>query len=283
MTGQIDPDFWRRKRVLVTGHTGFKGAWTTAVLRTLGAEVFGLSLPPPTTPSLFEIMGADGASVSVMADIREVSNIACIREWRPQIVLHMAAQALVRQSYADAIGTFASNVMGTINVLETLRGLTELEAILVITTDKVYRNDDTGRAFVESDPLGGHDPYSASKAGAEIATSSYAYSFFKDNGVPVATARAGNVIGGGDWSNDRIIPDIWRANREGRPVTLRMPEAVRPWQHVLEPVAGYLMYCEALASNAETPRTLNFGPPPSDVLTVAEVTERFLGGLQSDI
>lgn len=281
MSGRIDPAFWRGKRVLLTGHTGFKGAWATIVLRRLGAEVCGIALAPETRPNLFEIAG--GVSASVIADIREPESFSVLATWKPQIVLHMAAQPLVRRSYADPVQTFATNVMGTVNLLEALRGSQGLEAILVVTTDKVYRNDDTGRAFLESDPLGGHDPYSASKAGSEVATYSYAHSFFEPAGIPVATARAGNVIGGGDWSIDRIIPDIWRANKAGEPVGLRMPDAVRPWQHVLDPVAGYLVYCQALVANRQTPRALNFGPPPEDILTVAEVADRFLNGLGSTL
>jgi CDP-glucose 4,6-dehydratase len=186
----------------------------------------------------------------------------------------MAAQALVRTSYDDPLGTFATNVMGTVHLLEALRQRADVEAVLVITTDKVYANDNSGRAFVEDDPLGGHDPYSASKAAAELATRSYASSFLKKAGVRVATARAGNVVGGGDWSADRLVPDVWRAAETGVPLKLRSPLATRPWQHVLDPLAGYFRYAEALANGLGVPTALNFGPPAGTTATVADVAER---------
>jgi len=284
MQASLDREYWRGKRVLLTGHTGFKGAWTTLLLSQLGAEVFGVALAPDTTPSLFDLFGDGGGQTSTIADIRDPTALRAACEWGPRIVIHMAAQPLVRRSYAEPIETFDVNLMGTVNLLEALRGVEDLEAVLVVTTDKVYRNEDTGRAFLEDDPLGGHDPYSASKAAAEMAVYSYAHSFFEPRGVPVATARAGNVIGGGDWSADRIVPDIWRAAQAKTPLELRMPKAVRPWQHVIEPLTGYLIYCQNLARSADrTPRALNFGPPPSDILTVAEVAERVMDGLGSTV
>lgn len=278
----LDTAFWRGKRVLLTGHTGFKGAWTALLLRQLGAEVYGVALAPEASPNLFEVIEPVAGLTSVIADIRDAEALRAARDWGPQIVLHMAAQPLVRRSYADPVETFGVNMMGTVNVLDALRGAPGLEAVLVVTTDKVYRNEDTGRAFLESDPLGGHDPYSASKAAAELAVYSYAHSYFEPHGVPVATARAGNVIGGGDWSVDRIVPDIWRAARAGEALVLRMPHAVRPWQHVVEPIVGYLVYCQNLVTAPDgTPRALNFGPPPADILTVAEVAEQVGRGLEA--
>jgi len=282
MRGLIDTAFWQNKRVLLTGHTGFKGAWMLLLLERLGADVMGIALAPETSPNLFDILRPGVKAKSVIADIRNPSAFSDVAAWRPQIVIHMAAQPLVRRSYAEPVETFGTNVMGTVNLLDMVRQLEGIEAVLVITTDKVYRNDDAGRAFVEDDPLGGHDPYSASKAAAEMAVFTYAHSYFAARNVPVATARAGNVIGGGDWSADRIIPDIWRSHRDEEAVVLRMPKAVRPWQHVIEPIAGYLVYCQALVrGDDDLPRALNFGPPASDNLTVAEVTERMLGGLNS--
>jgi len=256
------PSFWRGRRVLLTGHTGFKGAWTWAWLTRMGAEVTGFALPPNTNPNLSVLLGIVGHPRSFMGDIRDPAAVsAVVALARPQVVLHMAAQALVRRSYAAPLETFDINVNGTLRVLEALRGCEGLQATVVVTSDKVYENDGSGRAFSEGDRLGGSDPYSASKAACEIAVSSYSRSFGRELGGAVATVRAGNVIGGGDWSADRIVPDLWRAHQSGEPVALRYPEATRPWQHVLEPVAGYLDYVEALAANAITHRSLNFGPP----------------------
>jgi CDP-glucose 4,6-dehydratase len=269
-----DRDFWKNRRVLLTGHTGFKGAWTALWLNALGAEVHGFALPPETEPSLWSEIGGGLLVGETLADLADREALArAVAEARPQIVLHMAAQALVRRSYSDPVGTIAANALGTVHLLEALRGQPGLEAVLVITTDKVYANNDTGRDFVEDDPLGGHDPYSASKAAAEILTRSYATSFFDAAGVPVATARAGNVVGGGDWSADRLVPDVYRAIETGRPLRLRAPEATRPWQHVIEPVAGYLAYAQALAGDPGLPRALNFGPWPGAPMTVSQVAE----------
>ena len=284
MRCQVDRSFWQGKRVLLTGHTGFKGGWTAVLLKALGAEVFGLSLPPETEPNLYDLVTKNALSTSVFADVRDADAMGAARRWAPEIVLHMAAQPLVRKSHLEPVATFATNVMGVVNTLEVLRDSPGLQAILVITTDKVYRNEETGRAFREDDPLGGADPYSASKAAADLAAASYGASFFEPKGVPVATARAGNVIGGGDWSQDRIVPDIWRAARAGAPLILRMPQAVRPWQHVIEPVVGYLLYCQRLATAAEDlPRALNFGPPPSEVMRVGDVAEYGLAQLSPNV
>jgi CDP-glucose 4,6-dehydratase len=278
----IERAFWRGRRVLLTGHTGFKGAWLALWLEQLGAEVVGLALPPDTEPALYSLLAPIIGLRSRVGDIRDPVMLAqAVSEARPQIVIHLAAQALVRRSYRRPVETFGINVMGTALLLDSLRAVADLQAVLVITTDKVYRNSGRGEPFGEDDPLGGGDPYSASKAAAELATASMAASFFAGRGVAVATARAGNVIGGGDWSEDRLIPDIWRAVHSGAPLRLRNPQATRPWQHVLEPLAGYLRYAERLASGANVPRALNFGPPLGDVATVAEVADAMLAALHA--
>jgi CDP-glucose 4,6-dehydratase len=272
-----DTAFWSRQRILLTGHTGFKGAWLGVWLARKGAKVFGLSLAPDTDPALFGLLGPSAGAVSTIADIRDRSAVAdVVRQAKPTVVIHMAAQALVRRGYRTPVETFETNVMGTANLLEALRGQPDLRAVLVVTTDKVYRNLEDGRAFRESDPLGAHDPYSASKAAAEITASSWAQSFFAETRIPVVTARAGNVIGGGDWSEDRLVPDIWRAVQRNERLVLRYPDSTRPWQHVLEPLAGYLRYVEAAATGVAVPKALNFGPYPGDVLTVAELAEAML-------
>lgn len=268
-------DFWRGRRVLLTGQTGFKGAWCWAWLKRMGAEVTGLALVPDTEPSLSAILGLGSDPRSRIGDIRDPAAVAAaVKAARPQVVLHMAAQALVRRSYAEPLETFDVNVNGTLKVLDALRGCADLQACVVVTSDKVYENDGSGRAFAETDQLGGADPYSASKAACEIAVSSFARSFAEALGGPVATARAGNVIGGGDWSADRIVPDLWRAHQAAQPVSLRYPRATRPWQHVLEPLAGYLDFAEALAGGLPE-RALNFGPSEAAPVTVAEVAEAF--------
>jgi CDP-glucose 4,6-dehydratase len=257
----VNPGFWAGKRVLLTGHTGFKGSWAAIWLSRLGAEVTGLALPPDQAPSLFELAEVDRLVESRFADLRDPATIEAVLEGRAfDLVLHMAAQPIVRTSVADPIGTFATNVMGTAHLLQALRTQPALRAGLVITSDKVYANNDAGRAFVESDNLGGKDPYSASKAATEIVVQSFARSYFPT--VAVGTARGGNVIGGGDFSRDRLVADIVRAVRAGEAVTLRHPEATRPWQHVLDCLAGYFAHLEALATRPDTPRALNFGPRP---------------------
>lgn len=273
--GMIDPDFWRGRRVLLTGHTGFKGAWATQWLTRLGAEVHGLSLAPDTEPNLFGILGGGGAITSKIGDIRDRESVhEAIAACRPQIVIHMAAQALVRRSYREPVETFDTNVMGTANLLDALRGAETLEAVLVVTSDKVYENREDGHAMSEADRLGGDDPYSASKAAAELVTAAMTRSFFDERGIPVATARSGNVIGGGDFSEDRLVPDFWRAGKAGKPLVLRYPQATRPWQHVLDPLSGYLLYIEKLVAGACAQRALNFGPAGGETMTVSAVAER---------
>jgi CDP-glucose 4,6-dehydratase len=267
-------DFWRGRKVLLTGHTGFKGAWMHLWLQSLGAEVWGYALAAVGEPNLWDLVGAN--SRSMIGDIRDEGRVgALVADVRPQIVIHMAAQALVKESYRDPLGTYGTNVMGTANLLQACRGAPDLQCVVVVTSDKVYENQGSGRPFVEADRLGGHDPYSNSKACAELVTMSFRDSFFKD-GPPIASARAGNVIGGGDWSADRLIPDCVRALATDSAVTLRYPEAIRPWQHVLEPLSGYLALARALVLEPATaPRAVNFGPDPASFCTVREVVDAF--------
>jgi CDP-glucose 4,6-dehydratase len=271
----------------VTGHTGFKGAWLCRWLQSWGAAVTGFSLPPSTEPNLWSLLDLDAARPrgrtdegvpvrSTIGDIRDVAALkAAVAAVDPQVVFHLAAQALVRESYRDPLATFATNVQGTAALLEALRPLRRLQCALIVTSDKVYENDDAGRPFLETDRLGGRDPYSNSKACAELVTACFAKSFFAGR-APIATARAGNVIGGGDWSQDRLIPDCVRALGAAQPVALRHPDAVRPWQHVLEPLSGYLALAQALIeAPGATPRALNFGPEPASFRSVREVVEGF--------
>jgi CDP-glucose 4,6-dehydratase len=255
----------------LTGHTGFKGAWAAIWLTRMGAEVTGLALPPDQVPALFTLAGVAGRARSRLTDLRNPDAVrAALGGQVFDLVLHMAAQPIVRASIEDPITTFETNVMGTAHLLQALRDQPALQAVLVVTSDKVYANHETGRAFVEADSLGGKDPYSASKAAAEIVVQSYAKSFFQ--GVPRGTARGGNVIGGGDFSRDRIVADIVRAARGGEAVVLRHPEATRPWQHVLDCLAGYFVLLQRLASDPDAPRAVNFGPKPGGPqVTVGEL------------
>jgi CDP-glucose 4,6-dehydratase len=269
---KTNPDFWRGRRVFVTGHSGFKGAWLSLWLSRMGALVSGVSLQPSTNPNLFSLLGLESSGEHNWLDIRDEQSIRGVFErFQPEVVLHLAAQALVRPSYSAPIETFSTNIIGTLNILEAARKTASVRSIVAVTTDKVYENHEKGLAFEESDPLGGHDPYSASKAGAEMVIRSYRKSFFEVAGIGLASARAGNVIGGGDWSVDRILPDAVRAWSTGQPLVVRNPRATRPWQHVLEPLAGYLCLAEHLFAQPESAQDFNFGPDPSDVATVKEV------------
>lgn len=266
----LNRDFWRGRRVLLTGHTGFKGAWLARWLCRLGAEVHGFALPPEGEPNLSRLLATPLAG-ETLADLRDAPAVEqALRVAAPDVVLHLAAQALVPASYRDPLGTWTSNVIGTINLLEAMRRYDRPLAALIVTTDKVYANDERGLAFPETAPLGGDDPYSASKAATEIAVHSWRKSFLGQR-VALATARAGNVIGGGDWSAERLIPDIVRAVQRGEAVLLRRPEATRPWQHVLDPLYGYLLYAEALFVRRELPGGLNFGPLEDEKISVGTI------------
>lgn len=274
-----DQDFWRGRRVLVTGHTGFKGAWLCAWLEMLGADVQGFALAPEPGANLFRDLGDWTYLTSMIGDIRDrdAVEIACAAA-DPDIVFHLAAQSLVRRAHRDPRGTYATNVQGTGNLLEKLSACPGLRAILIVTSDKCYRNDDSGRPFVETDPLGGDEPYGASKAAQETLSAGWRRGILENSArAPrLATARAGNVIGGGDWSEDRILPDLFRAVGAGAALEVRNPDATRPWQHVLDVLAGYMCYAEALVRDTEAalPTTLNFGPDAGSARPVRWLLER---------
>lgn len=276
-----DPAFWRRKRVLVTGHTGFKGGWATMWLSAMGAEISGFSRAPDQTPALFSIAGVDRLmSRSVIGDLAEpVALKRLISAAEPEIILHMAAQPLVRRSIRHPAETFRSNVMGTINLLEAVRRAPSVKTVLIVTSDKVYANADHGQGFSEGDRLGGKDPYSASKAACELVVKAWRDTYFASSQVRVATARGGNVIGGGDFSEDRLVPDAVRAARAGRKLVLRHPASTRPWQHVLDCLSGYLSYIEALATWETVPLALNIGPAEGDEMSVGALASRVLDAL----
>ena len=270
----MNPNFWRGKRVVVTGHTGFKGAWMALWLHRLGAKVTGISLPPATTPNLFKLASIETIADSHFCDIRDAAAVATlINKAQPEIVFHLAAQALVHASYRDPLTTFATNVQGTANVLDALRYLESVRSVVTITTDKVYKNLEHPYPYRETDVLGGHDPYSASKAAAEIVIASYRDSYLAEKNIAIASARAGNVIGGGDWSADRLIPDAIRAWSTNQPLQIRRPQAIRPWQHVLEPLAGYMKLAERLWDTPTLAGAYNFGPETHEAATVREVAQ----------
>jgi len=271
----MNPNFWAGKRVFLTGHTGFKGSWMSLWLQSLNAELTGFALPAPTHPSLFEEARVADGMKSITGDIRELAAIRqAIHEARPEIVIHMAAQPLVRYSYQNPVETYATNVMGTVHLLEAVRAAPSVKAVVNITTDKCYENREWAWGYRENEPMGGYDPYSNSKGCAELVTAAYRSSFFNpaayaQHGVGVATVRAGNVIGGGDWSQDRLIPDILSAFEAGRVVNIRNPHSIRPWQHVLEPLHGYLTLAERLcASGPSYGEGWNFGPNDEDAKPV---------------
>lgn len=269
-------NFWKGRSVFLTGHTGFKGGWLALWLSHLGAKVHGFSLDVPTQPNFYEETGLESRlHSSTLGDIRDLTRLAgAMKEARPSLVIHMAAQALVRESYRDPINTFTTNLLGTVNVLEAVRASETVEGLINVTTDKCYENKELSRCFTEADRLGGHDPYSSSKACAELATVAYRDSFLADQGVKLATVRAGNVIGGGDWSKDRLVPDFFRSLECGQVLSIRSPHAVRPWQHVLEPLFGYLTLGEKLVSESgEFAEAWNFGPEELDAKPVSWVVE----------
>jgi CDP-glucose 4,6-dehydratase len=271
----VNATFWRGKRVLLTGHTGFKGGWLALWLQRLGAEVTGIALGPSAAPNLFELAHIEKGMASHFCDIRDASELAqIVRNACPEIVFHLAAQPLVRASYRDPLATYATNVMGTAHLLDALRGLDSIKVAVMVTTDKVYRNNEWLYPYRETDALGGHDPYSASKAASEIVIASYRDAYLKQQGIAIASARAGNVIGGGDWSEDRLIPDAVRAWQTATLLEIRRPQAIRPWQHVLEPLAGYLTLAEKLWHQPELAGAYNFGPHTHEAATVREVIEQ---------
>ncbi len=275
---------WHSETVLVTGNTGFKGAWLSFWLLQLGAKVVGYSLAPPSEPNLFEALGLDEKMETFDADVRDLERLrAAVQSVRPTVVMHLAAQALVRAGYADPSGTYATNVLGTVNVLEAVRGSNSVKTALVVTSDKCYRNE-IPRPHPESDPLGGSDPYSDSKACAELATACLRKSYFGDGGAIVATARAGNVIGGGDWADDRIVPDAVRACYGSHSLRLRYPGAVRPWQHVFEALDGYLTLAErANEGDRKVAEAWNFGPASSRSVAVRDLVDAFVIGLGASV
>jgi CDP-glucose 4,6-dehydratase len=271
----MHPEFWRGRRVFVTGHTGFKGGWLVLWLRQSGAEVTGFALDPESVPNLFEAARVGEGIRSITGDVRDAAALgAALRESDAEVVFHLAAQALVRESYLRPADTYATNVMGTVHLLEAVRSAPAVRAAVIVTSDKCYENHEWPWPYRENDRLGGRDPYSNSKACAELVTSAYRASFFGGAApVALATGRAGNVIGGGDWAKDRLIPDLLRAFADGAVATIRNPDAVRPWQHVLDPVHGYLMLAEALLSDGALPDAWNFGPDPVDVRPVRWVAD----------
>jgi len=274
----VNPGFWKGRKVFLTGHTGFKGAWLTLWLRKAGADVAAFSLAPPTQPNLFEAAGVANGITSIHGDIRGYEGFAkTLRDSGASVVFHLAAQATVADGYKFARDTFATNVTGTVNLLDALRDCPAVEAVVIVTSDKCYVPSPDGNPLREADPLGGKDPYSASKSCAEIAATAWRESFFgAENSPHIATARAGNVIGGGDWAAHRLLPDIVRAFHAGQTLSLRMPDAIRPWQHVLEALAGYMLLAERLCGGegAHYARSWNFGPAAADHLTVGEVAAR---------
>ena len=280
----VNPAFWAGKRVLLTGHTGFKGSWLALWLQAMGAQVTGYALTPPTTPSLFDAANVGQGMSSVLGDIRDLSAVQrAFAEHQPEIVIHMAAQSLVRHSYQDPVTTYATNVMGTVHVLQAIRTTGGVKAVVNVTTDKCYENHEWVWGYRENDALGGYDPYSNSKACAELVSASYRSSYFSvdthaQHGVSLATARAGNVIGGGDWATDRLIPDILAAFERGQPANIRHPNAVRPWQHVLEPLRGYLTLAERLYGDGPGyAQAWNFGPRHEDAKTVGWMVDQMAG------
>lgn len=279
----INKEFWHGRRVFLTGHTGFKGSWLALWLQELGAEVTGFSLVPPTQPSLFDVANVAHGMRSIIGDIRDADTLRrSLSVARPEIVLHLAAQPIVRQSYIDPVETYSTNVMGLVHLFEAMRSISGIKACVNVTSDKCYENREWAYGYRENDAMGGYDPYSSSKGCAELVTSAYRRSFFANadhsSRLALASARAGNVIGGGDWASDRLVPDILRALEEGRPALIRNPSSIRPWQHVLEPIAGYLMLAERLAGKEGKAfaEAWNFGPSPEDTRPVAWIAEKMV-------
>jgi CDP-glucose 4,6-dehydratase len=266
----VNPDFWRGKRVYLTGHTGFKGSWLSIWLQSMGAELKGLALAPPTEPNLFELAGTHQGMTSELGDVRHHESVLkSMQDFQPELVIHMAAQPLVRYSYQNPIETYATNVMGTVHVLDSARQTPSVRAVVNVTTDKCYENKEWPWGYREDEPMGGYDPYSSSKGCSELVTSAFRNSFFDSKNIGLASARSGNVIGGGDWAADRLVPDILKAFEAGEHAQIRNPLATRPWQHVLEPLSGYLTLAERLwHSPQKHAQAWNFGPRDSDARSV---------------
>ena len=277
----MNPQFWAGKRVFLTGHTGFKGSWLSLWLQSMGANVTGFSLLPPTTPNLFEVTHVADGMQSIMGDVRDLVSLQkAMVDAKPEVVIHMAAQALVRHSYDNPVETYSTNVMGTVHLLEAVRGTPSVKAVVNVTSDKCYENREWVWGYRENEPMGGFDPYSNSKGCAELVTSAYRNSYFhpekyKEHGVAIGSGRAGNVIGGGDWAQDRLIPDILTAFEQGKRVDIRNPHAIRPWQHVLEPLRGYLTLAESLFEHGPSfAEGWNFGPNEEDAKPVGWIVEQ---------
>jgi CDP-glucose 4,6-dehydratase len=272
----INMDLWRNKSVMITGHTGFKGSWLSLWLSMLGAKVSGYSLQPPTNPSLFQILCLSERVNSIIGDIRNLELLtSTLQKTKPEILIHMAAQALVRASYSDPVGTFSTNIMGTVNILEAVRTVPSVKVVIIVTSDKCYENRNINEGYKESDPMGGYDPYSCSKGCAELVTNAYRKSFLISSHIAVASGRAGNAIGGGDWADDRIVPDFVRAINEGKELNIRSPKATRPWQHVFEPLGGYMKLAEKCWSDPVMfSEGWNFGPDVRAVTTVSDIADR---------
>jgi len=271
------PEFYLGKKILVTGHTGFKGGWLTIWLKLMDAEVIGFGLPPETQPNLFSAAEVADGIVSMFGDVRDLASVRkAFLQQNPDIVIHNAAQALVRRSYREPVETYATNVMGTVHVLEAARTTPSVRSVVVVTSDKCYENREWARGYKEIDAMGGHDPYSSSKGAAELVTAAYRRSFCSGDGsAAIASARAGNVIGGGDWSEDRLIPDMVRGISSNTPIVIRCPEAVRPWQHVLEPLSGYLLLAQKLYQDGGPyADAWNFGPCVDDSISVVDMADR---------
>lgn len=279
VSASVQPGFWHGKRVVLTGHTGFKGGWLALWLQSMGAELRGIALAPPTTPALFDAARVADGMDHCIADIRDYAAIRVLfAEFKPELVFHLAAQPLVRLSYRQPLETYATNVMGTLHVLEAARAAGSVRAIVNVTTDKCYENREWPWGYRENEPMGGHDPYSSSKGCAELASSAWRRSFLAEDGIALATARAGNVIGGGDWAEDRLVPDILRALQRGAAVQVRNPHAIRPWQHVLEPLSGYLLLAQRLHADGQgDAEAWNFGPRDDDARPVRWIVERLCG------